>query len=121
MSAETITPLLAVQNLTQISRDLDAAGYKLAQAERRSVEKREAHTLAWAKAYLSTGGEDSRGKPFPVATREAKATIATADTRIAAEAAEAEVRIVRSDIRILERRIDVGRSTVGVLRAEAQL
>jgi hypothetical protein len=34
--------------------------------------------------------------------------------------AEAEVRIIKSDIRILENRMDVGRSVVGVLRAEAQ-
>jgi hypothetical protein len=40
---------------------------------------------------------------------------------VGAELAEAEVRILRSDIRILENRIDVGRSVVGVLRAEASV
>jgi len=41
--------------------------------------------------------------------------------KLSAELAEAELRIIRSDIRVIEGRMDAGRSVVGVLRAEAQV
>ena len=53
--------------------------------------------------------------------REAQALIATEAVRLAAKLAEAELRILRNEIRVAETRIDVGRSVVGVLRMEASL
>ena len=108
-----ITPNGAVMELTRLSRTLDEAGYRLHDAERKAVNARHAFTIAQAKAFLVAEGS--------IQARQAQATIDTADLRVGAELAEAEVRILKSDIRILEGRMDVGRSVVGVLRAEAQV
>ena len=109
-----ITPTTAVLELAKLSRLLDDAGFRLHDAERRAVQKRHEFTLANAKALLSADGANAP-------ERQAKALLATDGERLAAELAEAELRILKSDIRILENRIDVGRSVVGVLRAEAQV
>lgn len=110
---ENITPLLAIQNLTHISRELDTAGEQLGFWERKAVEKRETYLVAFNTEYLKSEGS--------IPERKAIAENATHGERVSAEMAEAEVRIWRSKIRVLERRIDVGRSTVAVLRAETQL
>ena len=60
-------------------------------------------------------------KDGTVPEREATALLEVDSVRLAAKLAEAELRILRSEIRILENRIDVGRSVVGVLRMEANL
>lgn len=106
-----VTPNSAVIELAKLSRQLDEAGFKLHDAERKAVNQRHAFTIAQAKAFLTAEGS--------VQARQAQATIDTANERISAELAEAELRILKSDIRILENRMDVGRSVVGVLRAEA--
>lgn len=107
-----ITPTTAVLELTKLSRALDESGFRLHEAELTAVTKRHEFTVARAKAFLSADGS--------IQARTAQATLDTAAERVAAELAEAEVRIIKSDIRILENRMDVGRSVVGVLRAEAQ-
>lgn len=106
-----ITPNSAVLELARLSRQLDEAGFKIRGAERDAVQKRHEFTVAQAKAFLTAEGS--------IQARQAQALIDTAVLRVAAELAEAEVRILKSDIRILEGRMDVGRSVVGVLRAEA--
>ena len=108
-----ITPNSAVLELAKLSRTLDEAGQRLHDAERKAVNKRHEYTVAQAKAFLTAEGS--------IQARTAQATLDTADERVAAELAEAEVRILKSDIRILENRMDVGRSVVGVLRAEASV
>jgi hypothetical protein len=108
-----ITPNGAVLELAKLSRTLDEAGYRLHDAERKAVKSRHEFTVAQAKAFLTAEGS--------IQARTAQATVQTAAERVGAEMAEAEVRILRSDIRILENRIDVGRSVVGVLRAEASV
>ena len=108
-----ITPNGAVMELTKLSRTLDEAGHRLHDAERKAVNKRHEFTVAQAKAFLCAEGS--------IQARQAQAILDTADLRVAAELAEAEVRILKSDIRILENRMDVGRSVVGVLRAEASV
>lgn len=108
-----ITPNGAVLELAKLSRTLDEAGYRLHEAERKAVNAKHVASVEFQKAFLSAEGS--------VQARTAQATIDTADKKLAAELAEAELRILRSDIRILENRIDVGRSVVGVLRAEAQV
>ena len=108
-----ITPNSAVLELTRLSRQLDEAGFKIRPAERESVNARHHFTVEFQKAFLAAEGS--------VQARQAQATIDTAELRVAAELAEAEVRILKSDIRILETRIEVGRSVVGVLRAEASI
>lgn len=106
--------MAAVIELAKLSRLLDDAGYRLADAERKAVTTEHAYRVAKAKALLAvTDGT--------VPEREAKALLEVDAERLAAKKADAELRILRSDIRILEDRIDVGRSVVGVLRAEAQV
>ena len=108
-----VTPVSAIKELTKLSRLLDDAGQRLHDAERHAVNTKHTFTVERAKAFMGAEGS--------VQAREAQATIDTEDQRIAAELAEAELRILKSDIRVLEARLDVGRSVVGVLRAEAQV
>lgn len=108
-----ITPTTAVLELAKLSRELDAAGFKIGDAERKAVNKRHTFTVEFQKAFLKADGS--------VQARQAHATVETAELRLSAELAEAELRILRNDIRVLESRLDVGRSVVGVLRAEAQV
>lgn len=109
-----ITPTTAVLELAKLSRELDALGFKIHDAERRAVQSKHTYTVEKAKAFLAADGANAQA-------REAKALIDTAELRLSAELAEAELRILRSDIRVLENRMDAGRSVVGVLRAEAQV
>lgn len=113
VDAATVTPLEGIRLLTQISRDLDYAGDQLADWERKAVKARETYTVAYNVAYLAAEG--------PIPERKAIAENNTHNERMAAESADAEVRIWRAKIRIMERRVDVGRSTVAVLRTEAHL
>jgi len=108
-----ITPTSAVLELARLSRQLDEAGFKIRGAERDAVTKRHEFTVAQAKAFLTAEGS--------IQARQAQATLDTAGERVAAELAEAEVRIIRSDLRVLEKRMEVGRSVVGVLRAEVEV
>lgn len=115
MTTNDITPNSAVLELARLSRQLDELGFKLRPAEIEAVRKRHEHSVAYAKAIISADGTNAE-------IRKAQATLATEKLALAADLAEAELRILRSDIRdVLSGRIDVGRSVVGVLRAEAQV
>lgn len=109
-----ITPTTAVLELAKLSRELDALGFRIRDAERTAVNKRHVHTVEFAKALIASQGSNAE-------IRKAEATLAASELLIAAELAEAELRILKSDIRILEGRMDAGRSVVGVLRAESQV
>ena len=110
-----ITPTTAVLELAKLSRQLDELGFKLRNAEIEAVRKRHMHSVAYAKAIIAADGPNAE-------IRKAQARLATEESSLAADLAEAELRILRSDIRdVLGGRIDVGRSVVGVLRAEAQV
>jgi hypothetical protein len=108
-----ITPTTAVLELAKLSRQLDLLGLSIHDAEREATNTKHVADVERAKAFLAAEGS--------VQAREAQAVVATADLRLSAELAAAELRIIRSDIRTVESRIDVGRSVVGVLRAEAQV
>jgi hypothetical protein len=109
-----ITPNSAVMEMARLSRQLDELGYKLREAERKAVNTEHTYRVEKAKALLAVD-------EGTVPEREAKALIATADTRLSAKLAAAELSILRREISIAETRIDVGRSVVGVLRMEANL
>jgi len=109
-----ITANSTVVEMARLSRQLDEAGYRLKDAEKKAVQAEHAYRVAKAKALLSV-------KDGTVPEREATALLEVDSVRLAAKLAEAELRILRSEIRILENRIDVGRSVVGVLRMEASL
>ena len=109
-----ITPNTAVMEMARLSRQLDELGFRLKAAEREAVKTEHRYRVEKAKALLSVD-------EGTVPEREATALLEVDSVRLAAKLAEAELRILRSEIRILENRIDVGRSVVGVLRMEANL
>jgi hypothetical protein len=109
-----ITPVSAIQEMTKLSRLLDELSYKLRDAERAAVNSEHRYRVEKAKALLATD-------EGTVAERDAKATLQVADVRLSAKLAAAELSILRRDLHVIETRIDVGRSVVGVLRAEAQV
>lgn len=109
-----ITPNSAVMEMARLSRQLDELGARLKAAERDAVNAEHTYRVAKAKALLAC-------QDGTVPEREAQALLRVEAERLAAKTAEANLRILRSDIRIAENRIDVGRSVVGVLRMEAAL
>jgi hypothetical protein len=109
-----ITPTTAVLELAKLSRLVDELGFKLHDTERRAVNSEHDYVVAKAKALLAID-------EGTVPEREAKALIATESERLKWKLAEAELKILRNDLRVAETRIEVGRSVVGVLRAEAQV
>lgn len=108
-----VTTISAVQEMNKISREMDFAWDKLAEWERKAVDARETYTVAYNTEYLKAEGS--------IPERKALAENATHTERYAAEGAEAEVRIWRVKIRVLENRVGVGRSNVAVLRLEKEL
>ena len=109
-----ITPNSAVMEMARLSRQLDELGFRLKAAEREAVTKEHAYRVAKAKALLSVD-------EGTVPEREAKSLLEVADVRLAAKLAQAELNILKKEIFIVETRIAVGRSVVGILRIEAQL
>jgi hypothetical protein len=109
-----ITPSGAVMELAKIARQLDELGYKLRDAERAAVNKEHAYRVAKAKAYLAID-------EGTIPEREYQTVLATENERLSAKLAGAELSILRREISICETRIEVGRSVVGVLRAEAMV
>lgn len=109
-----LTPNQVVSGLMALARDLDTATARLAQVERDAVHSKETYSLAFAKALLRSEGSNAE-------IRKAHATEATHVERIAAELADAEVRILKEQIWTIKTRIDVGRSAAAALRAEISL
>lgn len=109
-----LTPNTVVSGLMGLARDLDAATKKLRTVEHQAVTTREDYTLAYAKALLKSDGSNSE-------IRKAAATEATHTERIAAELADAEVRLLKEEMWTIKTRIDVGRSAAAALRAEIEL
>lgn len=113
-----VTPTTAVLELAKLSRLLDELSFKLRDAELSAVNAEHRYRVEKAKALLAVGERDEK---LTVAEREAKATLEVSDVRLSAKLAAAELSILRRDLHVIETRIEVGRSVVGVLRAEAGL
>ena len=110
-----ITPDSVLREMARLSRQLDAEGARIRGLVLDAVRKRHAYTIAYAKALVSADGSNAE-------IRKAQATLATEQELLAAVLAEAELDIVRSDIRdILHRRVDVGRSVFSFVKSEAAL
>ena len=109
-----ITPNSAVMEMARLSRQLDELGHRLKAAEREAVKTEHRYRVEKAKALL-------RCQDGTVPEREAQSLLETEQVRLAAKLAEAELNILKREIRVAEIRIDVGRSVVGVLRMEASL
>ena len=108
-----VTTVSAVQAMNRISREMDTAWEQLSHWERKAVETREDYTVAFNTAYLTAEGS--------IPERKAIAENKTHTERYAAEHCEAEVRIWRAKMRVLENKVGVGRSNVAVLRMEKEL
>ena len=110
-----ITPDSVLREMARLSRQLDAEGARIRPLVLDAVRKRHAYTIAHAKALVSANGSNAE-------IRKAQATLATEQELLDAVLAEAELDIVRSDIRdILHRRVDVGRSVFSFVKSEAAL
>jgi hypothetical protein len=110
-----ITPTSAMAEMTRVSRQLDAEGAKIRGLVLDAVRKRHDYSIAYAKALVSADGSNAE-------IRKAQAALATDLLLLDAVLAEAELDIVRSNIRdILARRLDVGRSVFSFVKAEAAL
>lgn len=99
--------------LANLARDLDALVKQLDAAEREAVNKREDHTLALSRAFLTAQG--------PMDIRKHQSIADTHEQRLAAELAEATVRGIRRQIDSIKVRIDVGRSVGAAVRTEINL
>ncbi len=107
-----ITPTTAMQEMTRLSRQLDFEGAKIRALVLDAVRKRHAYTIGFAKALVSADGSNAE-------IRKAQATLATEALLLDAVLAEAELDILRSNIRdILHRRLDVGRSVFSFVKSE---
>jgi hypothetical protein len=107
-----ITPTTAMMEMTRLSRQLDFEGAKIRALVLDAVRKRHEYTIGFAKALVSADGSNAE-------IRKAQATLATETLLLAAVLAEAELDILRSNIRdILHRRLDVGRSVFSFVKAE---
>ena len=107
-----ITPTTAMMEMTRLSRQLDFEGAKIRGLVLDAVRKRHEYTIGFTKALVSADGSNAE-------IRKAQATLATETLLLAAVLAEAELDILRSNIRdILHRRLDVGRSVFSFVKAE---
>ena len=110
-----ITPTSAMMEMTRLSRQLRDEGGKIRGLVLDAVKARHAYTIGHAKALVAADGSNAE-------LRKAQATLATEDLLLAAVLAEAELDIVKSNIRdILARRLDVGRSVFSFVKSEAAM
>lgn len=100
-----------LDQLQNISRDLDAAITELTDLEMAAATAESAYRLAKAKAFMRSEGA--------VQAREHQAVIATAVELIERDKTAAMVRVQREYLKSLHARIDVGRTLVATQRVLA--
>jgi hypothetical protein len=105
-----LTPQQVVAQLSELGRQLDAAVVTLRTAETDAALLRHAADIAEAKAFVAAEG--------PVDLRKRLALLAVATEEDEALVAEATLRWLRSRIRAIDTRIEVGRSYGAAVRAE---
>jgi hypothetical protein len=100
-----------LDQLQNISRDLDAAIRDLSRLEQEAAKAESAYRVAKAQAYLKA--------PGAVQAREHQAVLDTEIQLIERDKTAALVRVQREYIRALHARIDVGRTIVATERTLA--
>lgn len=110
MTDHLLTASEVVLQLTELGRELDVTVRVLKDAELDVAAKRFAADQAESHAYISADG--------PMDLRRHLARIASARQEQEALVAEAVARHLRTRIRAIETRIDVGRSYGAAVRAE---
>jgi hypothetical protein len=105
-----LTPNQVVKQLSELGRDLDAAVRTLKDAEIEAVTKRHAADMAESRAFVQADGA--------MEMRKHLARIAADSFENEALVAEAVVRHLRTRIRAIDTRIEIGRSYGTTVRAE---
>ena len=110
MSDTLLTSNDVVRQLSQLGRDLDAAVRMLKDAEVEAVTKRHEADMTESRAFLSADGA--------MELRKHQARVAADRFEGEALVAEAVVRHLRTHIRAIDTRIEIGRSYGATVRAE---
>lgn len=96
--------------LAELSRMLDAATSEIAELDEQAVRAKQAHEVAYARAFLTSEGA--------MDARKQQAVLATDGEKLGAEIAQQKVRACQERIRTIRVQIDVGRSLGAAQRAE---
>jgi hypothetical protein len=106
----TLTPNQVVRQLSELGRELDAAVRTLKDFEVEAVTKRHAADIAESRAFVNAEGA--------MDMRKHVARLAADKLEEDALVAEALVRHLRTRIRSIDTRIEIGRSYGAAVRAE---
>jgi hypothetical protein len=104
------TPAEVIKGLRELTSELTATNAALKAAEYDGAQKRHAADMAESRAFLAADGS--------MELRKHTARVAADRPEGEAKVAEALVRVLRSRIREIETRIDVGRTYGATIRAE---
>jgi hypothetical protein len=108
-----VTPQLAYEYLSKLSRELDIEVYKLGDVAKRATDRRMRYELAYSEAFLRAAGS--------MDLRKHLALVETHNLRVEAEHAKDDLDTAKLRIRAMETRIGAGRSLLTTLRAEIDL
>ena len=110
MTDAMLTPNQVVHQLSALGRELDSAVKMLKDAEVNAVESRHAADMAESRAFVNSEGS--------MELRKHQARLAADRHEHDALVAEAVVRHLRTHIRAIDTRIEIGRSYGAAVRAE---
>lgn len=108
-----LSPVAVLGTLLDIGTEMHNTQRELEQAEHDAVTQRHSADLEFEKAFIRSEGA--------MDLRRAQAKVETDQVRLDAEVAEAQVRALRSRLRVLQTRADIGRSVNASLKGEAGL
>lgn len=99
-----------VKRLAELSRLLDEATEKIAEADERAVRAKSAYEVAFAKSFLGSNGS--------MDIRKQEAILACADEKLEMEIQEAHVRVIKERINTLRTQISIGQSISAAIRQQ---
>ena len=108
--SEQLTPASLIATLAGIGRDLDDKAEEVARLDEDHVRLRAAYKSAFARAFLTSVGSND--------VRRYTAEQATEDLALEAELAEQVLRAARESLRVLNSRLEIGRSLSALMRME---
>ena len=112
MTTGLLTPNEVVLQLAELGRELDASVRTLREAELDAVQKRHTADLVESRAFVDAEGSAELRKHL--------ARLGAAKAEDEALIAESVVRYLRTKIRAIELRVEIGRSMGASLRSERQ-
>ena len=105
-----LSPTQVALQLARLSRALEEITQEQEPIEREVVEAREAYTKQYAKTFLEEPGNNEERKQATL--------LKTSDLRVAAELADAMLKMHLARIASLRKRIDIARSAAALVRLE---